>query len=331
MQACLICPPDRPGETSYEAARAERSCSCQTDFTILSRTKANLFLLACAAIWGAGFIAQSDAMAHIGPFFFIGLRFAVATIVILPLALREARAAERPLNAFEWKAFVGIGFTLFLGMASQQAGLLTTSVTNSGFLTGLYLIFVPILGVVLYREWPHWVVWPAAMAALFGIFLLSGGRLDALKEGDWYTILCAVFWALQILFITRYANQSGRPVTLAVVQFSVTAFIGLAIALMFETLDWSAVQLAAEEILFAGVFAGGIAFTLQSIGQRWTTAAQAAIFLSSEALFAAFFDTLWNGTTLHPVAAMGCALIFVAMLAVELVPMWLRRTAKLTP
>jgi drug/metabolite transporter (DMT)-like permease len=297
----------------------------------MSRTRANMFLLACAAIWGAGFIAQSDAMAHLGPFFFIGLRFAVATIVILPLALREARAAERPLNAFEWKAFIGIGFILFLGMASQQAGLLTTSVTNSGFLTGLYLIFVPILGVALYRDWPHWVVWPAALAALFGIFLLSGGQLDRLVIGDWYTILCAVFWGLQILFITRYANQSGRPVTLAVVQFAVTAFFGLAIAVMFETLDWSAVRLAAEEILFAGVFAGGIAFTLQSIGQRWTTAAQAAIFLSSEALFAAMFDAIINGTRLNPIAAIGCALIFAAMLAVELVPMWLRRAVVSMP
>lgn len=297
----------------------------------MSRAKANLVLLICAAIWGMGFIAQSDAMAHIGPFFFIGLRFAVAAIAMLPLAIKEARVAERPLNAFEWKAFAGIGFVLFLGMAAQQAGLMTTSVTNSGFLTGLYLLFVPLIGVLLYREWPHWIVWPAALAALFGIFLLSGGHLDRLVIGDWYTILCAFFWALQILFITRYASDSGRPVTLAVTQFAVTAVIGMVMAVTFERLDWSAVVLASEEIFFAGVFAGGIAFTLQSIGQRWTTAAQAAIFLSSEALFAAMFDALWNGTRLNGMAAIGCALIFAAMLAVELVPMWLNRKTAPTP
>lgn len=297
----------------------------------MPRAKANLILLLCAAIWGMGFIAQSDAMAHIGPFFFIGLRFAVAAIAMLPLALREAKVAQRPLNAFEWKAFAGIGFTLFLGMAAQQAGLMTTSVTNSGFLTGLYLLFVPLIGVLLYREWPHWVVWPAAMAALFGIFLLSGGQLDKLATGDWYTIVCAFFWALQILFITRYASNSGRPVALAVTQFAVTAVIGMALAILFERLDWTAVVLASEEIFFAGVFAGGIAFTLQSIGQRWTTASQAAIFLSSEALFAAFFDALWNGTRLNGIAAIGCALIFAAMLAVELVPMWLNRRAAIKP
>ena len=297
----------------------------------MSRAKANLILLACAAIWGMGFIAQSDAMDHIGPFFFIGLRFAVATAVMLPLALREAKLAARPLNAFEWKSFAGIGFILFLGMAAQQAGLLTTTVTNSGFLTGLYLLFVPLLGVALYREWPHWVVWPSAMAALFGIFLLSGGQLDNLAVGDWYTILCALFWALQILFITRYASSSARPVALAVTQFAVTAVIGLTIAILYENLEWGAVLLAGEEILFAGIFAGGIAFTLQSIGQRWTTAAQAAIFLSSEALFAAFFDGLWNSTRLNGMGAIGCALIFAAMLAVELVPMWLNRKSAAKP
>ena len=296
----------------------------------MTRAKANLILLITAAIWGMGFIAQSDAMEHIGPFFFIGLRFAVATLVMLPWAMREAKTAAKPLNAYEWKAFAGIGFTLFLGMLSQQAGLLTTSVTNSGFLTGLYLIIVPFLGVVLFRQWPHWVVWPAASGALFGIFLLSGGALDQLKTGDWYTIVCALFWALQILFITRYAASSGRPVTQAVTQFAVTAVLAMILALTFEKLDWYAALLASNEILFAGVFAGGIAFTMQSIGQRYTTAAQAAIFLSSEALFAAFFDALFNSTRLGVMAIAGCVLIFGAMLAVELVPMWLKR-GQLTP
>lgn len=297
----------------------------------MTRARANLVLLVTAAIWGMGFIAQSDAMDHIGPFFFIGLRFAVATLAMLPMAMREGARAERTLGKSDWQAFAGIGFILFLGMASQQAGLLTTSVTNSGFLTGLYLIFVPIIGVLLYREWPHWIVWVSALTALAGIYLLSGGHLDRLAAGDWYTILCAFFWALQILFITRYANATGRPVTQAVTQFAISAVLGLALAILFERLDWMAVVLAAPSILFAGIFAGGIAFTLQSIGQQHTTAAQAAIFLSSESLFAALFDALFYGTRLNSIAAFGCTLIFVAMLAVELVPMWLRRAEGLTP
>jgi drug/metabolite transporter (DMT)-like permease len=288
-----------------------------------------MLLLTAALIWGAGFIAQSSVMEHIGPFFFIALRFTVATVAMLPLALREHYAAQTPLEKSDWKMFAFIGAILFLGMASQQAGLVTTSVTNSGFLTGLYLIIVPILGVALYREWPHWVVWPSAITALFGIFLLSGGQLDRLVIGDWFTILCAFFWALQILFINRYTNKTGRPVTQAVMQFAVSAMLGFICALLFETLDWGAVILAAGDILFAGVFAGGIAFTMQSIGQRHTTAAKAAIILSSEALFAALFDALINETRISGLPLIGCALIFAAMLTVELAPMWLRKPATL--
>ena len=293
----------------------------------MTAARANTFLLITAIIWGAGFIAQSSAMEHIGPFFFISLRFAVATLAMLPLALREHYAAPKQLQTSDWKMFALIGLILFFGMASQQAGLMTTSVTNSGFLTGLYLIIVPMLGVAFYREWPHWVIWPSALSALFGIFLLSGGHLDRLVVGDWYTIICAFFWALQILFINRYTNTTGRPVTQAVTQFAVTAALGFVCALLFETLDWGAVILASGDILFAGVFAGGIAFTFQSIGQRHTTAAKAAIILSSEALFAALFDALINETRISGLPLIGCALIFAAMLTVELVPMWLRKPA----
>jgi len=293
----------------------------------MTRQRANLVLLATGAIWGMGFVAQSSAMAAIGPFLFIGLRFLVATLAMLPLALREARQAGRPLSARDWRIFAGIGVILFGGMAAQQAGLMTTSVTNSGFLTGLYLIMVPFLSVALFRDFPHWIVWPSALSALGGVFLLSGGRLEGLATGDWLTILCALFWALQILFINRFANHTGRPVTLAVTQFAVTAALGFAAALPFETVDLGAIRLAAPEILFAGVFAGGVAFTLQTIGQRHTTASNAAIILSSEALFAALFGALLLGERLGLMAGVGCALIFSAMLAVELVPLALRRRA----
>jgi drug/metabolite transporter (DMT)-like permease len=297
----------------------------------MSHARANMFLLFAGAIWGMGFVAQSSAMDTVGPWFFIGLRFAVATVTMLPLALREnMRAGAMPARADMLK-FAGIGFTLFLGMAAQQSGLLTTSVTNSGFLTALYLIMVPLLGIALFRQMPHVIIWPAALCALFGIFLLSGGRLEVMRQGDLLTILCAFFWALQILLINRYANASGLPVTLAVTQFAVTTVLGFAAALAFERIDWTAALLAAPEILFAGVFAGGIAFTFQAVGQRHTTASQAAIVLSSEALFAALFGALIMQDRLPPMAWLGCGLIFIAILSAELVPAWLARAAPAGP
>ena len=291
----------------------------------MTRARANLMLLMAGAIWGMGFVAQSTAMENLGPWLFIALRFTVAALTMLPLALREnMRAGSLPEWA-DFAKFAMIGLTLFFGMAAQQSGLLTTSVTNSGFLTALYLIFVPLLGIILFRQLPHVIIWPAALCALFGIFLLAGGKLDAVAQGDWLTIVCAVFWALQILLINRFAHAGGRPVTLAVTQFVVTAVLGFAAALAFERIDLTAAILSAPEILFAGVFAGGIAFTLQAVGQRHTSASQAAIFLSSEALFAALFGALIMRDRLPPAAWVGCALIFAAILATELVPAWMAK------
>jgi drug/metabolite transporter (DMT)-like permease len=282
----------------------------------LSRTNANVLLLLAGAMWGMGFVAQSTAMQAIGPFLFVGLRFAVATLAMLPFALREHRGATAPLSPRHWNAFAAIGLILFGGMAAQQIGLMTTTVTNSGFLTGTYVVMVPFLAVLIYRQWPHPAVWPGAALTLAGIWLLSGGELAALTTGDWLTLLCAVFWAFQVLLIGRYAVDSGRPVTLAVTQFAVCGALGLAAALLLEPIDPAAIVRALPEILYAGIFSGGIAFTLQVIGQRYTTAPQAAIFLSTEAVFAALFGAILLGDRLPPAGLLGCALIFAAIIVV---------------
>ena len=294
----------------------------------MPRTRANLVLLLAGAIWGLGFVAQSTAMASIGPMIFIGLRFVLATLTVLPLALREARRAPKALKSSDHFGFLFIGLILFTGIAAQQIGMMTTSVTNAGFLTGLYVVMVPLVGIILFRHWPHPVIWPCALAALTGIWLLSGGALSALVPGDWMVILGALFWALQVLFITRYANRTGRPLTLCAVQFAFCAALGLALGLVQEGIDWTAVRAAAPEILFTGIFSSGIAFTLQAIGQRYTTAPQAAIFLSSEALFAALFGAILLGERLPSTGLAGCVLIFAAMLAVELIPMLRERRVK---
>jgi drug/metabolite transporter (DMT)-like permease len=286
----------------------------------MTRSRANLVLLLAGAMWGMGFVAQSSAMDAIGPMLFIALRFLVATLAMLPAAIIEGRRAGRQLSAPDWRNFVFIGALLFAGMAAQQIGLETTTVTNSGFLTGLYVVMVPFISVLLFRQWPHPAVWPAALAALTGIWLLSGGTIGALKIGDWLTMLCAFFWALQVIFIGRGASSAGRPVTLAVTQFAVCTAIAFACAVPLETISLDPVLKAAPEILYAGIFSGGIAFTLQAVGQRYTTAPQAAIFLSSESVFAALFGTIFLGERIGAAGFLGCALIFLAILGVEILP-----------
>jgi drug/metabolite transporter (DMT)-like permease len=291
----------------------------------MTRTQANLVLLLAGAMWGMGFVAQSTAMQAIGPLLFIGLRFAVATVAMAPFAFREGVGAERRVDGREWLAFAMIGLLLFAGMAAQQIGLLTTTVTNSGFLTGLYVVMVPFIGVLLFRQWPHPLVWPAALSALLGIWLLAGGSIGAFTIGDWLTILCALIWALQVIYTGRYAVVSGRPVTLAVTQFAVCGAVALLLALFLEPVAWTPIRAALPEILYAGMIAGGAAFTLQAVGQRYTTAPQAAIFLSTEAVFAALFGAIFLDERLPLEGLAGCALILAAILLVELGPALLAR------
>ncbi len=295
----------------------------------MSRLQANLVLLLAGAIWGMGFIAQSRAMDSIGPFMFIGLRFAVATIVILPFAFFEARKAEQPLQHSDGKGFIWVGLALFAGMSAQQVGLLTTTVTNSGFLTGLYVVFTPILTVLVLRMQPHFIVWPGAALSFTGIYLLSNGNLSDLQTGDLLTILSAIFWAVQVLLIGKFGKQSGRPLTLSVVQFAVCTLLGLGTALIVEPINTQAIMAALPEILFTGIFASGVAFTLQVIGQRYTTAPQAAIFLSSEALFAALFGALFLGDRLSMIGYIGCLMMFSSILLVEVVPELKMRKARI--
>ncbi len=291
----------------------------------MSRIQANLLLLVAAAIWGGGFVAQSTAMKAIGPFWFIGLRFAVATIVVLPFVWMESRKAAKPLTRSDRFSFLLIGIALFGGAATQQLGLLTTTVTNSSFITGLYVVFVPLIGVIFLRRSPHWIIWPAALMALCGIYLLSGGSFLRLTVGDFLTVVCALFWAAQIVLAGSAVKETGRPLGISVTQFAVCAVLALAIAAAIEPISIAAIRAVLGEILYVGIFSSGLAFALQIIGQRYTTAPQAAIFLASEALFGASLGALLLGETMSQLGYIGCALMFAAMLAVELVPQLARR------
>lgn len=293
----------------------------------MTHARANLLLLFAGAIWGFGFVAQSTAMDSVAPFMFVGIRFLLAALTIAPLAVREARSATRTLTPRDFYGFLFIGLLLFCGAALQQIGMKSSSVTNAGFLTGLYVVMVPFLGVLLFRQWPHLVVWPCAVTALGGIYLLSGGQFAGLAAGDWLIIACAVFWALQIIFINRIGIRTGRPIMLSLVQYVVCAALGLALALTTEHNELHSIMSAAPELLFAGIISSGIGFTLQAVGQRFTTAPQAAIMLSSEALFAALFGVILLGERLSFQGVIGCALIFSAMIAVELIPAMRSRAA----
>jgi len=290
----------------------------------VTRSIANLTLLAAAFIWGTAFVAQATAMQDIGPFLFNGLRFLLAAVAILPFALRERRH-HGGLDRAGW-AFAGLtGLAFFGGGTLQQVGIQFTSVTNAGFLSGLYVVIVPFMAWAVFRSLPHRIVWPAALVSLAGTMLLGGGGLAPLGAGDAFIVGSAVFWALQVVLLGYTAARTGQPVTIAVVQFAFGGVLGMAIAPFVEPVELSAIARAGVEILYAGVLSGGVAYTLQAIGQRWTPPADSAVILSSEALFAAVAGAAVLGERLSPAGWSGAAMIMVAILLVQLTPLLARR------
>lgn len=297
----------------------------------MSRTTANLLLLLAGAIWGMGFVAQQTAMDDIGPMLFIALRFLLAGFAVAPFAYMEMKRKNITNMSGEILRFKGsffmVGLAFFLGMAFQQVGLIGTSVTNAGFLTALYVIMVPVIMISVLRVAQPFIIWPASILALIGIYLLSGGNLASLNSGDILIIICALFWAGHVILTGRVGQKTDLPVTMATLQFFVTsilAFLGYTLATSFglgETVP-STMQLygAIPEILYAGLFAGGLGFTLQAVGQRYTSESAAAVLISTESLFAAMFGAFFLGERLQNLGYLGCGLIFVAILMVELMP-----------
>jgi len=297
----------------------------------MSRTVANLLLLTAGAIWGMGFVAQQTAMDDIGPLLFIACRFIVAGFAVLPFAVAELKKTDHQsyLSAVQTfrLSFFWVGLAFFLGMAFQQVGLVDTSVTNAGFLTALYVIMVPFLMVSLLRIPQPTIIWPASLLALGGIYLLSGGDISSLNTGDILIIISALFWAAHVILTGRVGQKTKIPVTMACTQFFITStlaftfFAGSMITGLGETLPSSAQFIGAlPEILYAGIIAGGLGFTLQAIGQRYTSESAAAVLISTESLFAAMFGAIFLGERLIWIGYIGCGLIFIAILIVELMP-----------
>ncbi len=303
----------------------------------MSRKTANLLLLLAGLVWGAGFVAQQTAMDDIGPMLFMALRFLLAVVVVLPFALVEHRRDK--VSGFSWRDFPGsllVGLFFFGTMAFQQVGIMTTTVTSAGFLTGLYVVFTPLIVLIFLRQHQHWIIWPCALTAMLGIYLLGDGGFSGLTRGDILIIIGAVIGAAHIVVLGQTVQRQGRPIQIAVTQFAVAGILALLGHFIFATLAADiepAIALepilnALPEILYVGIFSTGLAFTLMAIGQRYTKEADAAILLSSEALFAALFGAWLLGERLGNVGYIGCGLIFAAIIMVQVVPEWGKRESR---
>ncbi|WP_426149256.1 DMT family transporter [Pseudomonas sp. DC3000-4b1] len=282
--------------------------------------RADLLMLLTALIWGSGFVAQTAGMEHIGPFLYSGLRFALGALCLLPLLCWSLRQRPNPAPApsGHWRAGTAMGLALAVGINLQQFGLQFTTVTNAGFITGLYVIVVPVVGLFLGHRTGAGT-WLGAAMAVVGMYLLSVNEHFQVAPGDWLQLAGAFVWAGHVLLVGQFARHHN-VIQLACIQFLVCALFSLALALAFEPLAADAILAALPAVAYGGMVAAALGYTLQVVAQRHAIASHAAIIFSLEAVFAAMAATLLLGEVLTFRGYLGCAVMLAGMLTAQLWP-----------
>ena len=295
--------------------------------------QANLMMLLAASIWGFAFVAQRVGMETMGPHWFNSLRFFIGVVALTPVVILMDRtqaksSIEGPKSSTKSLLMGGAvaGLLLFIGATFQQVGLQYTTAGKAGFITGMYIFFVPLIGL-FFRMQTGLGTWLGAAIALWGLYLLSINEDFTLSKGDTLQLICAVAFAGHVLMIGYLASRMDT-VKLSLVQFFVAGLLAMILALYFEQLTWGMIKSTAVPLLFAGVMSTGIAYTLQTIAQQHAHPSHAAIILSSEGVFAVIGGFLLLNEVLPAQGLLGCGLILVGMLMSQLMPRltWPRRT-----
>nr|MCU0333096.1 DMT family transporter [Ignavibacteriaceae bacterium] len=275
-----------------------------------------------AVIWGFAFVAQRAGMEFIGPFTFNTARFALGSLSLIPLLLINQKRKfekEKFLTLNDRNFLYGglaAGTVLFLGATFQQGGLVYTDAGKAGFITGFYVILVPILGLFI-KQKTSLLTWLGAVVAIVGLYFLSVNEAFDINIGDILVLIGAFFWAIQILLIGHYSTKVD-PFQLAFSQFVVCAVFSFVAAIISETIVLQNVLLAYLPILYAGLFSVGIAFTIQVVAQREAHPANAAIIMSLEALFAVIGGWMILNESIPVRGLIGCVMMLIGMILSQL-------------
>lgn len=288
-----------------------------------------LLLLTAAIVWGMAFVSQKAGMDSMGPLTFNGTRNLIGAAVLIPVILilrnRVPRAERKPLP-LKTTIVGGISCGLALTVAStlQQYGLTMTTVGKGGFITTLYIIMTPILGIFLHRKAPK-IVWVAVMMAVGGMYLLCvNGESLSVSTGDLLVLGSALVFSVHILVIDKFSPLTDG-VVLSCIQFFVCGVISTIGAFIFEEPSWAQIADGIVPVLYAGVLSCGVGYTLQIVGQKGLDPTASALILSMESVVAAVSGYIAGATgllktdqTMTPQQIAGCAIVFTAVILVQL-------------
>ncbi len=282
----------------------------------------NLLLMLTAIIWGFAFVAQRAGMEHVGPFTFNGIRFLLGCVTLLPLLYFQGKTVNRKgLAGGKWSrddvtGGLLAGLVMFMAVSWQQFGIVHTTAGKAGFITGLYVILVPVVGIFI-RQKTSANVWAGAVVAAIGLYFLSITENFTIAMGDSLVLISALFFTFHILIIGKFSARANI-IRLSVLQFFVCAVLSLVAAFATETIEISGVFDATVPILYGGIFSVGIAYTLQVAGQKHAHPSAASIILSLESLFAVIGGWLILNEQMSVRNLIGCALMLTGMILAQI-------------
>lgn len=276
--------------------------------------KSDLLLLLAAAIWGFAFVAQRVGMKYVGPFTFNGVRFALGSLSLVPLMIffKDDKAGNVKSYIDAAKTGLAAGIVLFIASSLQQLGLMQTTAGKAAFITGLYIVIVPFLGLFL-KHRVRINAWIGAVIAVIGLYFLCVTNTFSISKYDLLILMCAFLFAVHILLIDSFIARINA-VKLSFFQFLTCAVLSLAIAVFTEEITFTGLFQAAVPILYGGIGSVGVAYTLQVVGQKNADPTSAAIILSMESLFAALGGFLILHENLGIKGLIGCALMLTGMI-----------------
>lgn len=278
-------------------------------------------MLITTVIWGSAFVAQYLGAESLPPIAFTAARSFIGALAVLPVALlslrREKKAGVVTAPRTLLTGGIACGAALALASSLQQAGVAQSGAGKAGFLTVLYIVIVPILGLFL-RQRAGWEIWVGVAVALVGTYFLSVDAAFGIEAGDGLLLLCALVYAVQILLVDRYVARVNA-VMLSVIQLTAAGLFSALFSLLFEQATFGQWLACLGPLLYVGVLSSGVAYTLQMVGQRFLPPASATLLMSLESVFAALSGWLILHERLSGREWLGCALVFAAVVAVQLV------------